>query len=270
MLETIKAAGKDFLPAPLWRWLSLARWRGPRILANPQDLLACAAFIANPAVHSPLKQRWHIVRQMYGITLSIPSPHTDAEMIRYIKTILCLPPGSSRLVAEAGYKGISTAKFSLAAAAAGRQLVVFDSFEGIPANDEPHRKTIFGGPAHFAQGDYAWGLEGVKAHIARYGHLERCRFVEGWFDDTLPSFNEPLAAIYLDVDLAASTRTCIKYLYPLLEPGGVMFSQDGHLPLVIDVLDDDNFWQQEVGCAKPRMFGLGKKKLVKIVKAPTV
>ncbi len=267
--EPVKAAGKGVLPAPFWRWLSLAYWQGPRILTNPQNLLACTAFIADPSVALPLKHRLRIVRQLYGITLSVPSPHTDTEMIRYIKTILCLPPGSSGLVAEAGcYKGIGTAKFSLAAAAVGKELVVFDSFQGIPANDEPHYKTIFGGPAQFAQGDYAWGLEGVKANIARYGHLQCCRFIEGWFDDTLPSFNEPLAAIYLDVDLAASTRTCIKYLYPLLEPGGVMFSQDGHLPLVIDVLNDDHFWEQEVGCAKPPISGLGKKKLVKIVKPP--
>lgn len=82
----------------------------------------------------------------------------------------------------------------------------------------------------------------------------------------LPDFHESVSAIYLDVDLASPTRTCLKYLYPLLEPGGALFSQDGHLPLVIDVFHDDEFRVNEVGCAKPKVFGIGRPKLIKIVK----
>ncbi len=37
---------------------------------------------------------------------------------------------------------MSTAKFSLAAAFAGRELVVFDSFQGLPYNNEPHDRNI--------------------------------------------------------------------------------------------------------------------------------
>ena len=82
----------------------------------------------------------------------------------------------------------------------------------------------------------------------------------------MPKFQQPISVIYLDVDLASSTRTCLRHLYPLLEPGGVIFSQDGHLPLVIDALNDDNFWLNEVGCKKPDILGLGKSKLIKIIK----
>jgi hypothetical protein len=82
----------------------------------------------------------------------------------------------------------------------------------------------------------------------------------------MPKFNEPVAAAYLDVDLAASTRTCLKYLYPLLEKGGSLYSQDGHLPLVISVFDDADFWLNEVGFEKPPIYGLGEKKLIKIVR----
>ncbi len=41
----------------------------------------------------------------------------------------------------------------------------------------------------------------------------------------LPTFKEKVAAVYIDVDLASSTRTCLNHLYPLLERGGVCFSQ---------------------------------------------
>jgi hypothetical protein len=51
-------------------------------------------------------------------------------------------------------------------------------------------------------------------------------------------------------------RTCLKYLYPLLQPGGVLYSQDGHLPLVCDLFDGDKFWEQEVGVRKPAIEGL--------------
>ena len=70
----------------------------------------------------------------------------------------------------------------------------------------------------------------------------------------------------MDVDLASSTRTCLKYLYPLLEPSGTLYSQDGHLPLVIDVFADTDFWLQEVGCAKPSIDGLRQKKLIRMTK----
>jgi O-methyltransferase len=56
--------------------------------------------------------------------------------------ILLAPPG---VVVEPGcYKGSSTAKFSLIARKAGRDLVVFDSFQGIPDNAEPHEKDMYG------------------------------------------------------------------------------------------------------------------------------
>ena len=82
----------------------------------------------------------------------------------------------------------------------------------------------------------------------------------------MPDFSKPIIAAYIDVDLASSTRTCLKYLYPLLFPKGVFFSQDGHLPLVIDVFSDEKFWEKEVGFNKPLIAGLGKKKLIKVIK----
>ena len=116
---------------------------------------------------------------------------------------------------------------------------------------------------------YCGALEEVKANVAKYGKIDRCRFIQGWFDDTMPHFHEPIATAYIDVDLVSSTKTCLKYLYPLLAPGGILYSQDGHLPLVIEVFDDDSFWENEVGCKKPRMLGLGTSKLITVFKDAT-
>lgn len=231
------------------------------------DIRALARFVRRRDLGVSFIGRLRIAAAMLWTTLRRPSPHLQREILAYIETILTMPRGGRGVVVEAGcFKGSSTAKFSRAAAHAGRTLVVFDSFEGIPENDEAHDKNIFGFEAKFGRGDYAGGLEEVKSTVRKFGRIDACRFVKGWFDDTMPGFTEPVAAAYIDVDLASSTRTCLKFLFPLLEPGGVIYSQDGHLPLVIEVLEDDAFWRDEVGVPRPEMVGLRTNKLVKIVK----
>ncbi len=260
MLAQLKAILKRILPSRLLFLL--------RTVHNWRDLIACISFILDRDLSISLRDRLRIIRQLYVVSLNVDSPHTQETILNYIQTILSLDTDDKGVIVEAGcYKGGSTAKFSLVVDIVGKELVVFDSFQGIPENTEPHDKNIFGEPTSFKKGDYCGTLDEVKANVSKYGKIRCCRFVEGWFQHTLPKFQEPISAIYLDVDLASSTRTCLKYLYPLLEPGGVLFSQDGHLPLVIDVFDNDRFWWNEVGCKKPQIFGLGKKTLIKIIKA---
>lgn len=213
----------------------------------------------------PLYQRLDIIKKLSIISMNVDCPHSQADMLAFITSILSLSvPGC---FVEAGcYKGGSTAKFSLAVHHAGRRLFVFDSFEGIPPNDEPHNKSIFGTPVEFHEGDYCGTFLEVKDTINTYGYPDVCELVKGWFEHTMPGFHEPIAGIYLDCDLASSTRTCLIHLYPKLEVGGVVYSQDGHLPLVLEVFDDDHFWEAEVGCRKPRIEGLGTRQLIKIVK----
>jgi O-methyltransferase len=259
MLAKWKIVLKKVLPAPLLNLL--------RTLRNRRDLRAYISFVFNRNLNASLRDRLRIIKQLYVISFAIDSPHTQEEILNYICAILSLPRDCKGVVVEAGcYKGSSTAKFSLAANIACRQLVVFDSFQGIPDNDEPKQRNIFGEPAHFKKGDYCARIDEVKMNVSKYGRIACCRFVEGWFENTLPKFQEPVSAIYLDVDLASSTRTCLKHLYPLLEPGGVLFSQDGHLPLIINVFGDDSFWLNEIGCKKPGIIGLGKSKLIRITK----
>ena len=182
-------------------------------------------------------------------------------------TILTLPKDHDGVVVEAGcFKGSSTAKFSLAAEIAGRELVVFDSFQGLPEHEEQPSRTIFGKMASFTKGSYRGSLTEVVNNVNRFGRPGVCRFVEGWFQDTMPHFKERIAAAYLDVDLVASTRCCLKHLYPLLLPGAVLYSQDGHLESVVEVYRDDQFWQDEIGCSAPHVEGLGRSKLVRMIK----
>ena len=238
-----------------------------RVMCSIKEYIDIAHFVLRDTPHTRLRDRYSVIRQMHIISARIYCPHTTSEILTYIRTILSLPDHSRGVVVEAGcFRGGSTAKFSLAANIAKRTLVVFDSFEGIPDNNESHEINIFGGKAEFRKGSYAASLEEVQENVKKYGNIESCRFIKGWFENTMPTFKEEIAAIYLDVDLASSTRTCIKYLYPLLEQGGALYSQDGHLPLVLELVNDDKFWLNEVGCSKPIIDGIWEKKLIRMVK----
>ena len=55
---------------------------------------------------------------------------------------------------------------------------------------------------------------------------------------------------------------------PRLRPGGVIFSQDGHLHAIVSLLADPAFWRSEVGVEPPRIRGLGRDKLLAIPAPP--
>jgi O-methyltransferase len=185
--------------------------------------------------------------------------HTRAHIMAFVDAVLAQPVDGV-LVECGAYRGVSAAKFSHLADMLGRELVVFDSFRGLPPNDERHTVTINGKDikGRFRGGEFAGSLEQVRHTVECYGVPNAVRYVEGWFADTLPPFAEPVAGAYLDCDLAASTRTCLDSLWPLVTPGGCIVSQDGDFPLVVDVM------RQWAGRADPRpiVTGLGEDKMV--------
>jgi O-methyltransferase len=236
--------------------------------ARQSEGASLARIIRNQNIRLSVRERVLLLARWYRVTLALECAHGENELLPVLTAILSTPQSTPGVVIEAGcFKGGSTAKLSLAAAAAGRQLFAFDSFQGIPDNDEVNQGNLDGGAnVIFKSGDYCGTLDAVKRNIGTAGRLDVCSFMQGWFEETMPHFNKPVIAGYIDVDLASSTRTCLKYLYPLLVPGGSLFSQDGHLPLVVDVLKDEEFWREEVGFAKPPMAGLGTHKIVRISK----
>lgn len=234
---------------------------------HPKDWIRVVSFLVNRNLKLTALQRLRLVTQLYLISYAVDCVHDQEEILRFIESVLCIPAGIPGKIVEAGsFRGGSTAKFSLVGKIVGRELIVFDSFQGLPETFEAHEKNIFGGVARFQKGDYCGKLEEVRENVARWGCIDICRFVEGWFEDTMRNFKEPIVAAYLDVDLEASTRTCLKYLYPLLAAGGVIFSHDGHLPLVAKIFGDEAFWKKELGYEKPIIEGLWEKRLIKIKK----
>jgi O-methyltransferase len=259
--DALKAAAKERTPK-----FVLCLYRVMRRLSLG-DALASWRFAVTPLPSTSLRARLRMLQRFWETTIGVECAHTQAEMLSFATAILRVPAEVDGCVVEAGsFKGGGTAKFSAAAKLAGRRLVIFDSFEGMPHNVEPRQETIFGKQTEFSQGKYRGGLEEVQHNVATFGDPDVCAYTKGWFEDTMPNFRQAVVAAYLDVDLVSSTRVCLKYLYPLLQPGGYLFSQDAHLPLIIELLQDAAFWKEELGCGVPVIQGLGRRKLVYIRK----
>ena len=208
----------------------------------------------------PRRARLALLRRFLHITHEIRGYHTQAEMLEVAQAIL---RRRAPVVVECGAaKGSSTAKLSLATAAVGGRLLVYDSFKGIPENDEAHR-NLDGRPVRFRKGAFTGRLRSVERTVAQLGEPSVTTFTKGWFEDTLPGFEAPrIDVLLLDVDLLSSTETCLRHLFGRLAPDGVCFSQDGHLEAIVARLRDPAFWRDEVGVAPPRIEGLGREKFL--------
>jgi O-methyltransferase len=213
-----------------------------------------------------LAARLRLLNRFVRTTNAVRGYHTLTEMLRISNAILARA-GESPVVLEAGCGyGASTAKLSLAARLAGGSLIACDSFVGIPENDEKH-ELLDGRKTEFRAGAFKGRLTAVRRVVETWGAPEICRFEKGLFADVLPRLEGPFDVVVLDVDLAESTRTCLREIWPRLRSGGVLFSLDGQLRATHEILADPRFWLEEVGSEPPAIEGLGHGKLLTLGKA---
>lgn len=188
--------------------------------------------------------------------------HTVDQIMVFAEAVLNRRPAG--VLVECGvYEGVSTARLSHLADMLDTTLVAADSFRGLPDNSEPHRQSITGRNIRgwFRGGALAASQETAQRTVDAHGVPARVRWLPGWFATTLPTLTGPIAGAYLDVDLAASTRTCLDCLWPLLDDQGVIVSQDGHLPLVIAQI---RAWAVQAQPRPAQVVGLGTQQMVEI------
>jgi hypothetical protein len=110
---------------------------------------------------------------------------------------------------------------------ARRHLWAFDSFQALPASDEPRDQHPGLGLA-LGQG----GVEAFHASCAGFGvPRDAYTAVEGYYVDTLPPLGrdgEPrdIAVVYIDCNLYSSTVTVLEFLAPRLKPGMIVGFDD--------------------------------------------
>lgn len=211
-----------------------------------------------------VREKVALLRAYARTTNAVRGYHTQAELLTVADRILRRAGQAGLTVVEAGTgKGSSTAKLSLATRLAGGRLLVYDSFRGIPENDERHT-NLDGRPVTFRAGAFTGRLASVKRTVEQFGAPEVCTYTKGWFEETLPDFDQPVDVVLLDVDLLSSTVTCLKAFWPRLREGGVLFTQDGHLAAIVALLGDRAFWREELGEEPPRIQGLGRDKFLEL------
>lgn len=197
------------------------------------------------------RERLALLARFVRITNALRGYHTMSEMLVVAERVLALAGRPGLTVVEAGAgSGASTAKLSLAVRLAGGHLHVFDTFRGIPANDERH-ELLDGTPIRFQEGAFRGRLGAVQRRVRELGAIEVCTFHKGLLADTLPRFEGSVDVALLDLDLVASTRAAVRELYPRLRQGGCLLSQDGHLRATRALLEDAAFFRDEVRAAPP-------------------
>ena len=245
-------------PGTLYRKLTSLRFLLTR------DRKAVGRFLKKSYPNVPFSERLAMVWAYVHTTNHVRAYHTQEEMLAVAEAIL-ERSGKRRplTVVEAGAgKGASTAKLSLALSrAGGGELHVFDSFRGLPANTEEHQ-NLDGRRVRFKEGAFTGRLASVQRTVARYGVPECVVYHRGWFQDTMPHFKSRVDVALFDVDLLASTECCLRYIFPLLEPDGVAFCQDGHLRAIVERLRNESFWRNVVGVVPPEIDGLGERKFI--------
>lgn len=244
-------------PGSLYRKL-----KSLQLLATRDRRAALSFLAARYPQPLPVLERVRLLGRMVETTNAVRCYHTQAELLAVVDAVFERAGRPGLTVVEAGAgKGASTAKLSLAASRAGGRLIVFDSFRGLPKNEEKHTR-LDGSPVVFFGGAFPGRLPAVQRVVERFGSPKVCEYRKGWFEETMPGFSEPFDVALLDVDLLASTRTCLKHLFPRLRPGGVLFTQDGHLRAIVELLQSERFWREEVGVPPPRIDGLGERKML--------
>jgi hypothetical protein len=190
---------------------------------------------------------------MYLNTKRIRTATSYKSHLAMALKILETPPEIKGDIVECGtYKGGTAANLSLVCKIVGRKLKIYDSFEGLPQGESADREA-----KHYQKGDYCGTLEEVQRNIKKYGAIDCCELVQGWFNETLPKFNSTVLLAYLDVDLEASLDICVRCLWPNLIEQGYIFIDEYVSIDYCALFYSEQYWEKYFKRTPPGLIGAG-------------
>lgn len=208
--------------------------------------------------------RLSLLLRMRANNRVIPTLTTWHQHVILADAILNIPGSLKGDVVECGaFNGASTASLSLVCSLTGRRLFVCDSFEGLPAPDEAEKYAIVSGTEAYYQwqaGEYAseGGLQAVQYTVSRFGKIEVCEFVKGYFSDTLEDLGtDAIVLVFEDADMSSSVRDCIIHLWPKLQEGCRFYCHEPWSTDVVGLFYDKSLWKTNLGIEPPGFFGSG-------------
>jgi O-methyltransferase len=221
-------------------------------------LPATAYFLlSNPLIDRTYGLSWRkqltLAFRMWRTTSRVTTTTSYKAHLAMAAKLFQVPREVKGVVVECGcFRGGSTANLSLACDLAGRELVVYDSFEGLPppkGNDKYAKASQTGG--------LSAGLDLVKRNVARYGVVERCEFRKGWFHETLPKHTERIVLAFLDVDYQSSLDECVRNLWPRLIQRGYLFTDEYVLTDYCALFWSERYWRENFDSTPPGLIGSG-------------
>jgi predicted O-methyltransferase YrrM len=223
-----------------------------------------ARFVENGKNHSIAEStRQEIVGRFECIDREVPIATTPTDGLILAEMLLNTAGGGA--IVECGcYAGGSSAKLSIVAKLTNRELIVCDSFVGLPGVDtynlrDQHCRRNDQWISDWTQGRYAVRLDLVKGTVEKYGEISRCRFIKGWFKETLTDENLPekIAFVFTDVDIPSSSFDCFIALWPRLREFGVYATHDAAYIKVLQKFYDSEIWTNQFKATPPILFGAG-------------
>jgi hypothetical protein len=207
----------------------------------------------DPSYGLTWRKRFALARRMRRTTRKVQTGTSYRAHLAMAAKILAIPRRVEGVIVEAGcWKGGTTANLSLVADIVGRDLIVYDSFAGLPPATDGDRWA-----SPLGEGAFNGELEEVRANVAANGAVDRCRFRKGWFADTLSGHTEPIVAAFVDVDYQASMHDCLLGLWPHLVDDGYLFVDEYTRLDFCAVFFSERFWATHFDRPPPGLMGAG-------------
>jgi hypothetical protein len=203
--------------------------------------------------------RGNLIEKFKATLESVESGTNLLTHIYLAQRIFSFSPEVPGLIAEFGsFKGASTANLSLACQLVNRKLLVCDSFEGLPDDNMQlhvgmHSETY----GYYKKGMFYGSLENVKENVEKFGDIQSCSFLKGFYSESLVNLKDPIMLAFMDVDLISSTRDCLKHIWPLLVESGEIITDDAGDLDVVKIFFDDPWWVQNLKTISPGFVGSG-------------
>jgi len=207
--------------------------------------------------------RKDIVQKFERIDQNVPIGSTPTDGLILAEMLLSMKADGD--IIECGcYAGGSSAKLSILATALNRKIIIFDSFEGLPAVEQyylkdQHCRRSKNWVKNWDKGRYAAKIEEVSDNIEQYGNLSVCKLVKGFFSETLTNDNLPkqVSFSFIDVDLANSARDCFISIWPLISNYGIYVTHDTAYIKVLQEMYNPKLWKEQFKSIPPILFGAG-------------
>jgi O-methyltransferase len=228
-------------------------------------------FVANRAGKasgvSRLQKLQLAVRIIYsylrGYSATLPLTVLEQHLL-LVEEVLRVPKSLRGDVVECGcYNGATTVSLSWVCTIINRKLIIYDSFEGLPKSDDGEQYEINNNsPSYYIweEGEFSsnHGLDGVKENVKRFGNIEVCQFVKGYFKDTLKESNvNSIVLVFEDADLKSSVEDCLRYLWPKLQEGCKFYSHEPWSINIVSLFYDRKWWQGNLNTHPPGFYGSG-------------